>query len=187
MMTGLKKTVMLANQSSGESIVWNQLISGAQNAVLLENGNYKNTKSSTLIRMLVNGSVSSDLYKGHKILRRAGFKVIDKGDFALLQAYFFSTSTFINKSVVEDGNISLINITTCNTTANLCYWRGKTESGGYPTSGTFEFNFWAHDLTLMFGAGNEPTSFDEFIERINPYMSQIGNINDYNEGETISI
>lgn len=47
--------------------------------------------------------------------------------------------------------------------------------------GTYEFDITLHDLTLMFGAGNEPTTIEEFEAR-----KPLGVTNEYNEGTIVS-
>ncbi|MBO7314945.1 MAG: hypothetical protein J6U49_04680, partial [Alistipes sp.] len=50
-----------------------------------------------------------------------------------------------------------------------------------PVGGSVSFTLVIHDLTQMFGAGNEPTTIEEFYER----LPQGVDINAYNEGEII--
>ena len=191
MMTGLKKTVMLANQSSGESIVWNQLVSEIRynsatgpNAAKEDDYYILFYKGSGLWRILANGMLVGGIVTANKHLIHFEFEWIDMGTVGKNASMLVLGKTYSVKFSV-DNNISEIRVPSASTSGYISSL--KTADNTAATGWKFKLKIRIHDLTLMFGAGNEPATVEEFESRISPYMSQIGNINDYNEGETISI
>lgn len=157
----------------GNSVVWNQLVnhnhwtSTTNNGVtfIVEDGGEKiivNGTATGLARIMVNPYFG--LKANHKYaltgapnnangatLRYFGTGVSDKGDGCIISP----TTDAYNALAVE--------VTEGLTVNNAIFYPKLT------------------DLTQMFGAGNEPTTIEEFEKR-----KPIGVTNDYNEGEIIS-
>ena len=157
----------------GKTIVWNQLIysyeTGVYSSITLSSNNNVLTLNGTCdaltyadINVAFTQSVSS--VNGHKYLYRV------KGTLP-------EGVVILNNINGWDSSSDLKKIVTCtNATSNLAI-RFRVDSG-VEFDNTYQIELF--DLTLLYGAGNEPTTIDDFERAFyKPYYS-------YNAGELLS-
>lgn len=142
----------------GKTIVWNQLAVLTRTTQTIRGITYTNNGDNTLsisgtsegIETTIIGTFK--LTEGHKYLARSNFI---KGS-PSAETYWVKWATVgYGKDV---GNGLLFTATSSNDTAYIIF---TTEGAGIAVDCKASFNIF--DLTLMFGAGNEPTSVLEFI------------------------
>lgn len=188
-MTAFKKIIMMANQKdSDSSIIWNQLVSEIRydsatgpNAAKEDDYYILFPKGSGLWRILANKKLDA-LVTSNKYLIHFEVVWINMGTASKNVGITLLGKTYSLQFSV-DNNISEIRVPS--TIVNGYINQFKTSDDDYATGWEFKLKIRIHDLTLMFGAGNEPTTVEEFEKRISPYMSQIVNIYDYNSGEEV--
>jgi len=162
----------------GKTLVWNQLAdttglssqtSSDVNFTLNNNGSY--TISGTASSRIQTYIVINRFYSvvGHKYLVHLSQPFSDGGNLVLRFASGFNTNTTSASAILE-----------CTTETNLyAYFDSITDETGTTYSYTNVF-IDIHDLTLMFGAGNEPSTVAEF-EAMFPSSYYA-----YNEGTLLS-
>ena len=64
------------------------------------------------------------------------------------------------------------------------FYAGYESQGGYGDDKWFWFKQCIYDLTQMFGAGNEPSTYEEYLDRMSHY--HIKDANAYNAGEVVN-
>ena len=67
---------------------------------------------------------------------------------------------------------------------NVGFYAGYESQGGHGDDKWFWFKQCVYDLTQMFGAGNEPSTYEEYLDRISHY--HIKDANAYNAGEVVN-
>ena len=174
--------VMLGNNSGHiadlPTVVWNQQIvnssiSGSQN---------KNTYTYLIASLSTNRYV----FKGHKVRvkGRVKFDATPSGSLILqIDNDFILTRT--GSDFLPDTFYEFSTLTTISTEA-WHEFRFYATKVGEATKLTWE-NVNVIDLTLMFGAGNEPTSVAQFEQWFTDNIGSLDNYYPYNEGEEIKV
>lgn len=171
----------------GNTVVWNQLAdtpkfkaySGAASNITVVNDGKKITVTNTAYEGMGGDriSVSTTSKKtaiGHKILVSLNATFSNSAHYVLIEYGAYSTEI---RDGNNDGSYETIYTTSRESTTMLFKAAGQMAIGD---TWTFS-NIKVVDLTQMFGAGNEPTTIEEFNAR-----KPLGVTNDYNEGELIS-
>ena len=176
-------------------IVWNQLIDytrffAAQSTITLEGNTWKVEKASNFNRAYLAyrlriGIDNPSYAIGHIYLTAASVKNISAGGEVLLS--FNSSPTLIESSNSETSRLNewvrlnaIIKFTNANESEQF------QVNGDYDNSEMTYYakDFQVLDLTQMFGAGNEPSTYEEYLDRISHY--HIKDAYAYNAGEVVN-
>ncbi len=193
--TSIKDGNATIERIKGKSVVWNQIIGSIKTKIsctVQTSNDGIITITPTLEKEIsqVNWNVFwgnlSDVYiKGHVYCVILELKKVVEGG--------ISYGLINYGGYMESNASSVVNVATSRVSYNL-FWKHALEANNSnyhafaiyytPTSieDTIEVsNLVLHDLTLMFGAGNEPTTIEEFEAR-----KPLGVTNEYNEGTIVS-
>lgn len=186
----IKDGVAVVKSVKGDSVVWNQLTvaynstnTTTLNGIATERekgqrkihvyGTY--TQSDSIDRNLYSVSINvsnMDVKVNHTYL----IEIVGTDKLELLIRQPFYKTNFIGRSLIAK--------VTDNSTSNVILPRiGGEVVVGNPLNETACVN--VHDLTQMFGAGNEPSTIEEFNARVATLC--IEDMNAYNEGEVVNM
>lgn len=194
MSSAFKKMIMMANQAPKKRnrVFWNQGVNGCvsvdyTNTDIPEpNGygykvGYNNVQGINGYRFMYNGIYKDNngaIDLSHKYLARRVYQIDEANGGTILQ--WFACSQYNDKLPVSSD------IVTKETVVSRLYdrpgWLYMDDGGQRLTGWKGYLECQIYDLTLMFGAGNEPTSVEEFYQRIKGIPVDIYA---YNEGEWI--
>ena len=176
----------------GNSVVWNQLYSdtrfengigkwkpyGSTTVGLDADGSLLVTATSTIARSIYNGSYL--VPANHKILTIVDFKPnnIGNGKFVFLMKGTSATETLRVFAYTETKRQIAYTIIEHDIKTYIAYYPIQNGEVGDTAN---VYSVVAYDLTQMFGAGNEPTTIEEFYARIPMGIDEYA----YNEGEVI--
>ena len=155
---------ILSYQQWGEKIVWNQLTKSPQkNGTIYANKTYCNAALSASVKegvYCIKCHIDTDV-----VIKSAAILVWDG-----------SSNSITPRSDVFDNTLYyIVRIPKAGTGVLNLYYDTIDENKPFTSVG------YIHDLTLMFGAGNEPTTIEEFERRKPRNVS-----NEYNEGTEIN-
>lgn len=154
----------------GKTLVWNQLVKdGFSKKELTPDATYKyiqyQTKSFvTNHKYLVHAIIKSNIGSQH---------VVALSDFSAITFVSQSDSEQLYTRIVTIPDDKIIN-------ATLRIWNTNQESIGKPYSCK---EIYCINLTQMFGEGNEPSTYEEFLERAPKVAAPYA----YNEGELVNM
>lgn len=169
----------------GESVVWNQLLNnkslpntGVYNDVELTNNNngtftVNGTPLSSLASILINFGIQKH---GHKYLCE-GIPSRNAVTEAFFRIHYIEDGNNNPLKTVDETGNCFFSLSTTIDVELRCYFYIRPNYT--VTNETYAPKL--YDLTLMFGAGNEPTTIEEFEAR-----KPLGVTNDYNEGTIVS-
>ena len=192
-MSSLKKMIMMGSQNK-RSVFWNQGVNGCVDAGEPNNQSYKpisfgngykvgySLQTDTGYRFAYNGEYRDDkgaINTSHIYAIRRVLAVEDAGNSTKADWYACSghQQTY---SMLEDVTSIEIRNTRLYDRPSLLIAKNKDNGRSAGWKGYVECQI--YDLTLMFGAGNEPATVEEFDERIEGIPVDIYA---YNPGETI--
>ena len=178
-----------------QPIVWNQLIDytlffAAQSTITLEGNTWKVEKASNVNRAYLAyrlriGIDNPSYVIGHTYFTAASVRNISAGGEVLLS---FNSS----QVVIESGNSKTSRLNEWVRLNAIIKFTNTNESEQFQVNGDYansEMTYYAKDfqvvdLTQMFGAGNEPSTVEEFLDRISHY--HIADEYAYNAGEVVN-
>lgn len=128
-------------------------------------------------------AVSFKYVKGHKFLVSMDATCAHGGHFVIdTSSRMQEGNVVVNVSPNQLTRISVILTSAITDSESILNLYPSLVSGGYVAGDTFTINnFVYHDLTLMFGVGNEPTTIEEYNAR----KPNVADEYAYNEGEVI--
>lgn len=128
-------------------------------------------------------AVSFKYVKGHKFLVSMDATCAHGGHFVIdTSSRMQEGNVVVNVSPNQLTRISVILTSAITDSESILNLYPSLVSGGYVAGDTFTINnFVYHDLTLMFGVGNEPTTIEEYNARKPIVADEYA----YNEGEVI--
>lgn len=189
-MTAYKKIIMMANQKNDDSdIIWNQLVDKCRNAYSVAKDMGKDLEGRFILtgdcsyRFGINGITGDGkgcVTIGHKYLIRISLEEINYTDTAYINWYICS----IYQKKITDLSSSYSSEYIIEANYDRPSWvEGRMSDGTRSSPWSAKATCYIHDLTLMFGEGNEPITVNEFYRRIEPF--DIADINAYNSGEEV--
>lgn len=194
-MNSFKKMIMMANQALKKQnrVYWNQQ---AKESIFAKNCTYKQEQDAYIINPNSQSSFSfyKDCdYKFGEVAKKIitfDYEIVGEGNVRLSCVNVIENGTVagsgeINPSLAHSGTRAYIQTAELFGSSSQYYRFGK--AGVYCNDNhTVEViklkNLCVYNLTLMFGAGNEPSSVEEFYQRIKGIPVDIYA---YNEGEWI--
>lgn len=188
---------VVADSVKGKTVVWNQIASAGRPQATLMSGStvsddgfckkYTWATATNFSRAFFNTSSTVKVEANHKYYESIYFKQISGITFASGAFYFTldgvgaTTWTTASANVKSNARFSRITVPANSGTSNVVFYQQANNAGTIAAGGFVSLNLFCVDLTLMFGAGNEPATVEEFEAMFPlPYYS-------YNAGELISL
>ena len=175
---------IISYQQWGESVVWNQLVVPDYekiNCKIEDNTIIRTAEGRMRVRTNNSDRLPQKLLEGHKYVASVKIKANSVGTILF--------GSFNSSLAARGGYHTSSNDCTKITQLSIFFTWAYTANYGFPQIGTQDNNItsiefedlYVVDLTQMFGAGNEPTTIEEFERRRPRNVS-----NEYNEGTEIS-
>ena len=191
MSTSFRKMIMMANQAKNR-IYWNQFVNGClsvyEKDIPEPNGygykvGYNNVQGINGYQFMYNGIHKDNkgaIDLSHKYLIRQVYQIYDANGGTILQWY--ACSQYNDKLPVSSDIVTKEKVIPQLRLYDRPGWLYMDDGTGQRLTWKGYIECQIYDLTLMFGAGNEPDTVEEFHERIEGIPIDIYA---YNPGELI--